>query len=260
MFSFFVGLLRRHELRTAHDDSGSASGSAGQVAIDPPTTVHDTANLALSLWREGRAETNPYRRDSLFERVATLVIKENGDALVRYCIPLVGGDPRRAEDVAQRACLTFWQILSRFEGRSSLKTFLYSVAQRVAAQDRRDTSRARNRARSVEQALQDDLAELEGELGAAPDEAADRRIRADLLAAALTRMSKRDEREAWVVRMRLVEQLTYAEILPLFSSRFGDAITTQEGLRTAFFNGKKRLLELLGATLELSSPTVRSTP
>ncbi len=103
-------------------------------------------------------------------------------------------------------------------------------------------------------------ASLEGELGAAPDELADRRIRAELLSAALTRMSKRDERESWVVRMRLVDQLTYAEILPRYRERFGDAITTQEGLRTAFFNGKKRLLELLGSTLELSPQTGRSTP
>lgn len=236
MLSFLIGLFRRHEPHNIHDDVGGSGA---------PSTVEDPA---YTLWREASQEPNPYRREVLFEQVATLIIKSHGEGLVGFCATLT--DPGHAEDIAQRACLTFWRVLPRFEGRSSLKTFLYSIAQRLAAQDRRDSSRLRRRERSVEQVLAEDLEGLD-QLGVGPDLVADRKRRAELLANALTRMSKRDEREAWVVRMRLCEQLAYAEILPLFQQRFGDEITTQEGLRTAFFHGKRRLLELLSATLEL---------
>lgn len=60
--------------------------------------------------------------------------------------------------------------------------------------------------------------------------------------------------------MRLCEQLSYAEILTRFRDHFGDEITTQEGLRTAFFHGKRRLLELLERKLDLDLEPKRRSP
>ncbi|MFO0749801.1 MAG: sigma-70 family RNA polymerase sigma factor [Myxococcota bacterium] len=194
------------------------------------------------LWRTAMAEPSPFVRAELFERAATVLIASCGGELRHFCARALEGDMVRAEDVAQRACMTFWKVLPRFAGRSTLKTFLFGIAQNVCRRARRDEGRASRLTATYEELIRD---EVHPDDLVAVDEARERRERARLLEDALARM---DERDAWLLRARFVEELGYGDMLPRYQRRFGAHITTPEGLRTAFFHAKKRLESKLGGT------------
>ena len=54
----------------------------------------------------------------------------------------LGFAPAEAEEVAQRVWTTFLEILPRFEGRSQVRTFLFGILRRKAAEARRQVTRA----------------------------------------------------------------------------------------------------------------------
>lgn len=49
-------------------------------------------------------------------------------AALRRVAAVYDPDPSRREDLFQEICLAIWQALPRFEGRSSLRTFLFRIA------------------------------------------------------------------------------------------------------------------------------------
>ena len=54
-----------------------------------------------------------------------------------------------------------------------------------------------------------------------------------------------DRRDTWLLWARVVDQRSYAEMLPAYQAQFGASIATPEGLRTAVFHAKRRLLASL---------------
>jgi RNA polymerase sigma-70 factor (ECF subfamily) len=71
------------------------------------------------------------------------VTDELADALRRYFVRLVG-DRSTADDLLQETLLKIARALPRFEGRSSVKTWAFSIATRVATDHfRRPVNRAR---------------------------------------------------------------------------------------------------------------------
>ncbi len=65
------------------------------------------------------------------------------------------GDPEEARDVAQEVFLQVYRMLGRFEGRSSLKTWIYRIAVNQCHNRRRFWHRRR---RDREEALDEGLA------------------------------------------------------------------------------------------------------
>lgn len=194
---------------------------------------------AADAWRRACAEPSPFRRDALFEETAAAMVRGTSHAVRAYCLGHTRGDATRAADLAQEVYLTFWRTLPRFEGRSSLKTFVMGITHNVCRQDRRDGVRAIIREAREEEAL---IAALAPDLGPLTDEVMAMREQQVALRAALATL---DARDTWLLWARVVDQLGYAELLPAYQAAFGDHIKTAEGLRTAFFHAKRRLLDAL---------------
>ncbi|MFO0748342.1 MAG: sigma-70 family RNA polymerase sigma factor [Myxococcota bacterium] len=136
------------------------------------------------------------------------------------------------EDVVQTAWIRFLERLDEFEGRSSLSTFAFGIAANV---QRELWGRAVRRQRLMH-ANGHVLADHERP---EHEQALDReRARARLYQA----LSVLDGRERWLVEQRLVEDLPYDQILPEFQRRFPNQVSTVEGLRSAFFRARGRLV------------------
>jgi len=224
--------LRSPTRATASSDAPRAEPA--RAPVDGPALER-----AEALWLEARAERSAFRRDALYLAVAKAMVDDVGAELVTFCARHVD-DLADAEDVAQQACVTFWQSLPRFEGRSSLRTFLFGIALNVC---RRAIRTGTREARRLERHEDDIREEVHPEALPALDAERERRERVAALERTLSEMAAH---EAWLLRARLVEELSYAEILPRYNARFGTDIRTPEGLRTAFFRAKSRLEALLG--------------
>jgi len=127
---------------------------------------------------------------------AAALVRATQSDVWRLCAAL--GDPRSADDLTQETYLRAFRALHRFEGRSSVRTWLLAIARRVCA----DALRSRRRRRLT---LVGDTAELEA-AGAADltDRIAEGTAVTDLLA----RLDA-DRREAFVLTQLL--GLSYAD-------------------------------------------------
>ena len=128
---------------------------------------------------------------------AAALVRATQSDVWRLCAAL--GDRASADDLTQETYLRAFGSLHRFENRSSLRTWLLSIARRVCA----DAVRSRRRRRIT---LVRDDADLEAlaAVGAQPDHAAEGAVVTDLLA----RLDA-DRREAFVLTQLL--GLPYAE-------------------------------------------------
>jgi RNA polymerase sigma-70 factor (ECF subfamily) len=127
---------------------------------------------------------------------AAALVRATQSDVWRLCAAL--GDRQSAEDLTQETYLRAFGSLHRFEGRSSLRTWLLSIARRVCA----DAVRSRRRRRLT---LVREDAELEA-LGTG--DAADRVGEGAAVADLLARLAP-DRREAFVLTQLL--GLPYAE-------------------------------------------------
>ena len=127
---------------------------------------------------------------------AAALVRATQSDVWRLCAAL--GDPGSADDLTQETYLRAFGSLHRFEGRSSVRTWLLSIARRVCA----DAVRARRRRRLVLVRDEVDLAEIPAPGGADP--VGESAGVDDLLA----RMDP-DRREAFVLTQLL--GLSYAE-------------------------------------------------
>ncbi|TKJ35181.1 sigma-70 family RNA polymerase sigma factor [Blastococcus sp. CCUG 61487] len=93
---------------------------------------------------------------------AAALVRATQSDVWRLCAAL--GDPGSADDLAQETYLRAFQSLHRFEGRSSVRTWLLSIARRVCA----DAVRRRRRRRLVLVGDDDALAAVPGAGGADP--------------------------------------------------------------------------------------------
>src|ERR671929_2175419 len=76
----------------------------------------------------------------------TTRLEEHRPALTGHCYRMLGS-AAEADDAVQDAMVRAWRALDRFEGRSSLRTWLYRIATRVCLDALADRSR---RARPME--------------------------------------------------------------------------------------------------------------
>jgi RNA polymerase sigma-70 factor (ECF subfamily) len=127
---------------------------------------------------------------------AAALVRATQSDVWRLCAAL--GDPRSADDLTQETFLRAFGALHRFEGRSSVRTWLFGIARHVCA----DALRSRRRRRLT---LVRDIADLEAAgPPAAADSVADGVAVTDLLARLDT-----DRREAFVLTQLL--GLSYAD-------------------------------------------------
>jgi len=131
------------------------------------------------------------------------LIDRHAEGLFRLAFRLVG-DTMDAEDVVQEALMGAFEHLGRFEGRSTIKTWLTRILLRQAARCHR--RRARHRAVSFEQASATAGDGLGVPAGESPSDDANRRLDVHR---ALQRISP-DHREAVVLRE--FEGMSYAEM------------------------------------------------
>ena len=223
--------IKRFFARAPRPPEAHSGGHRGPPQGDPAGEPSGDAE-AERLVREALATPSPFVRDALYHAAAKAMITSAGPDLLRFCLRHVG-DAASAEDVAQRALITFWQVLPRYQERSLLRTYLFGIAKNLCRRHARGEARAARAFEGNEEAIRD---ELYPEL--ADVDPFERRHREQVLERALATLSDRD---AWLLRARLVEELGYGEILPRYRTRFGPQITTVEGLRTAFFHARQRL-------------------
>ena len=139
--------------------------------------------------------------------------------LRRQCL-----DASEADDLAQEAFVAAWSRMTRFEGRSSFRSWLCGIGYRKALTARRTMGRARKRDADYLQAR-----DLEGEEGA------------DLAARPALRraMSALPDDQRAVVALCLAGDFSHAEA--------ADALGLPLGTVKSHVNrGRARLLELLG--------------
>jgi len=74
------------------------------------------------------------------EKVFEELTRRHYPAMLRIAMAYVR-DREAADDVIQEAWLTFWRTLDRFEGRSSLRTWLFGILTNLARARRRRESR-----------------------------------------------------------------------------------------------------------------------
>ena len=129
---------------------------------------------------------------------AAALVRQTQSDVWRLCAAL--GDPNSADDLTQETYLRAFGSLHRFEGRSSVRTWLLTIARRVCA----DAVRSRRRRRLT---LVRDVADLEN-LGAKAGGVADQGAEGAAVADLLARLEP-DRREAFVLTQLL--GLPYAE-------------------------------------------------
>ena len=67
-------------------------------------------------------------------------LEEHRAALTGHCYRMLGS-PTDADDAVQETIVRAWRSLDRFEGRASLRTWLYSIATHVCLDALTDRSR-----------------------------------------------------------------------------------------------------------------------
>jgi RNA polymerase sigma-70 factor (ECF subfamily) len=83
-------------------------------------------------------------------RALELLMDAHGPAVHRYCRGMLR-DPERAKDVLQKTFIQAYQALASFEGRSSLRTWLFSIARHRCLDEAKVWRRWARRATSVDE-------------------------------------------------------------------------------------------------------------
>jgi RNA polymerase sigma-70 factor (ECF subfamily) len=160
---------------------------------------------------------------------------------VRRSVQRLGVPDAQAEDVAHDVFIVAHRRLSGFEGRSTVRTWLFGIARRVAKDHHRSARRSARRLRVAETATPDPVGDdggwIHGPGGAArgPEETVARKLAGELLGRMLARM---DGKRRVVFAMFELEGMSAPEI----SARLGIGINTvYSRLRLA----RERFAELL---------------
>jgi RNA polymerase sigma-70 factor (ECF subfamily) len=135
------------------------------------------------------------------------------ELFARYRGPLFGffrrrlhDDAARAEDLAQETFLAVVRAVERYEPRALVRTYLYGIALKLVAAERRKSGHA---ARSDASASSVDDPDSDREMAAAPNAAPEEAL---WVRQALERL---DPQEREILMLREYEQLSYAEIAEL---------------------------------------------
>ena len=150
---------------------------------------------------------------------------------------LVGPDD--AEDVTMETFLRAWQAVNQFNGRASLKSWLYRIAHNCAI----DALRRRKRRREVhpepDEAGRDPLEQVADTAAAHPAEALERQEAGGQLDRALQKVP---EEHRLVLLLRYGDGLSYSEIAAATGLPIGTVMSR-------LFNGKRKLRKALGESM-----------
>jgi RNA polymerase sigma-70 factor (ECF subfamily) len=145
--------------------------------------------------------------------------------IFRFATRLVG-DVAAAEDIVSEAFIEVWRQADRFEGRSSVSTWIMSIVRFKALSVRR-------RRQDVE--LDEKLAETVADQSATPEDAVLERDRSAQLRACLTRLSP-DHRE--IIDLVYYHDKTIEEVAEIIG-------VPKNTVKTRMFYARKRLAQLL---------------
>lgn len=196
-----------------------------------PATPEPTELTKIEqLVARARSATLPLERDRLYREAAQAAVRVMTPNLRSFCRLQLGGDEGLGDEATQQTWLVFWRVLPRFEGRSQLSTFVFGIAKNVC--------RDLRRLHKMEQGDEVEVFEW-------PDH--DDRLETERRKRAMVKAVEGLEPAArWLLEQRLVEERSYREILPVYRALFGEAIGSEEGLRSAFFKAKAALKAALG--------------
>ena len=149
---------------------------------------------------------------------------------------LVGPDD--AEDVTMETFLRAWQAVNQFNGRASLKSWLYRIAYNCAI----DTLRQRKRRREVYPEPDEDgrgpLEQIEDTAAVHPAETIERQETGDELDDALRQLP---HEHRTVLLLRYADGLSYKEIATVTGIPIGTVMSR-------IFNGKRKLRKAMSET------------
>ena len=195
--------------------------ASGELALTARPLVDASAPEAalVELCRRGDAQA--------FERLVAL-----HERMVFSLSARLLGDPEEARDVSQEVFLQVFRSLRRFQGRSSLRTWIYRIAVNLCRNHRRFWQRrARARCRPLDDLSQSEQVRLSEPGGESPYEVAHRRERARRVQGALLKLSF-DHR--LVLLLREVEGLSCDEIAQTLDVASGTVKSRLARAREAF--------------------------
>jgi RNA polymerase sigma-70 factor, ECF subfamily len=174
----------------------------------------------------------------LIERLRTGELSAVGEAYdlhheqVRVFARRLVGDEAAAEDLVHETFLTLPQAIRRFEGRSSLRTFLISIAVNHSRHHIRSAARRRS---AMDKASKESTAPGHSIAPRNPEQELQRRQMAELLNRCLDQLSH-DHRLTFIL----------CEVEEYSSTRAAEVLSIPEGtVRTRLMHAKKKLRSLL---------------
>lgn len=139
------------------------------------------------------------------------------------------------EDLQQITWLRLLEQLRRGLDLESLTAYARGIARNVAREQRM----ARGRRQQLEQTFCMDLAALGlGGDTISAEAQCERRELELLVARAIGLLSPR---ERWLIDVRLSGETSYADLLPRYRELFGRSVRSEDGLRTAVFQARRRV-------------------
>ncbi len=134
-------------------------------------------------------------------------------------------DPTQAADLVHETMLAVWKNASKFEGRSSLKSWIFSIARNKSIDSNRRSSKI-TFTDQVPEVVDEDLA---------PDDSLEASQNADKLRSAMKKLSENHQR---VLHLAFFEDLKYEEIAEIEDCPVGT-------VKTRVMHAKKKLLHIL---------------
>ena len=159
------------------------------------------------------------------ERAMRTLYNRHRVRVFRFAIRLVG-DAASAEDVVSEAFIEVWRQADRFEGRSSVSTWIMSIARFKALSVRR---------RRQETVLDEKLAETVADQSSSPEQIVLEMDRSAQLRACLTQLSP-DHRE--IIDLVYYHDKTIEEVAEIVG-------VPKNTVKTRMFYARRRLAELL---------------
>lgn len=207
--------------------------AAGEVAPEAPDDDRDArGRLPLDRVDDGlehASEAALVRAARLGDQAAFgRIVDLHGPMLLRYARRLTG-DEHEARDIVQESFVSAWRDLAGFEGRSSVRTWLFRIVHRRSVDARRI-----RRATPAEEAV------ISGLALPSPEDPLAEVIMGEMLAALQVALASLSPPQRGVWLLREVEELSYEEIAEVTALPVGS-------VRGHLHRGRKALAEKMEA-------------
>lgn len=152
--------------------------------------------------------TDYTKNNSLYLLTADEIYTQYGDSLWRLTLAYESDEELR-KDLFQEIMIAIWQALSRFKGKSSIKTYIYRIAHNRCISHSVNQKKVRNRFSSIGDAVM----EIEGTSDNPEKEIENRELKAEINEL-ISRMSPKI-RQVFVMHLEQIANKEIAEILGL---------------------------------------------